>query len=98
MPQRIPHPPPHVTAMEPQGPPSRSGVAVARETRAHSRFVAAASDRLILRHRYQAVRKWRHRHQGKDGWSAPPGLLGAETGALPSTKAADGAKSLPGVR
>ena len=62
------------------------------------RFVAATSNRLILRHRYQAVRKWRHRHQGKDGWSAPKGLLGAETGALPSTRAADGTKSLRGVR
>ena len=98
MPQRIPHLSPRATAIGPQGPPSRSRLAVARETRAHGRFVAATFDGLILPYRYQAVRKWRHRHQGKDGWSAPPGLLGAETGALPSTRAADGAKSLRGVR
>ena len=54
------------------GPPPRSGVAVARGTRAHGRFVAATFSGLILRHRYQAALKWRHRHQGKDGWSAPP--------------------------
>ena len=34
----------------------------------------------------------------EDGRSAPPGLLDAETGALPSTRAADGARSLRGVR
>ena len=98
MPQRIPRPSLRATAIGPQGPPSRSGVSVARGTRAHGRFVAATSNRLILRHRYQAVRTWRHRHQGKDGCSAPPGLLGAETGALPSTRAADGTKSLRGER
>ena len=56
------------------------------------------SSGLIPRHRYQAARKWIHRHQGEDGQSAPPGLFGAETGALPSTRAADGARSLRGVR
>ena len=53
---------------------------------------------LIPRHRYQAAWKWKHGHQGEDGQSAPPGLLGAETGALPWTRAADGARSLRGVR
>ena len=33
------------------------------------------------------------------GWAvSPPGLLGAETGALPSTRAVDGARSLRGVQ
>ena len=35
----------------------------------------------------------------RKGWAvSPPGLLGAGTGALPWTRAADGAKSLRGVR
>ena len=61
---------------------------MARGARAPDRVVAATSHRLIPRHRYQDVWKWTHRHQGKDGLSAPPGLFGAETGALPSTRAA----------
>ena len=64
----------------------------------HGRFVAATSSGLIQRHRYQAARKWIHRRQGGDGQSAPLGLLGAKTGALPSTRAADCARSLRGVR
>ena len=98
MPQKIPRPSLCATAIGPQGPPSRSGVAVARRTRAHGPVVAATSRRLIPGHQYQDVWKWAHRHQGKDGWSAPPGLFGAETGALPSTRAADGTRSLRGVR
>ena len=97
MPKINPRPSPRISAIRPQGPPSRSGVAETRGTRAPGRFVAATSSGLIPRHRYQAARKWIHRHQGEDGQSAPPGLLGADTGAFPSSKAADGARSLRGV-
>ena len=85
----MPRPSACVSAIGPQGPSLRSGVAETRGTRAPGRFVAASSSGLIPRHRYQAARKWIHRHEGEDGQSAPPGLLGADTGALPSSSAAD---------
>ena len=66
-----------------QGPTSRSGLAETRGTRAPGRFVAATSSGLIPGHRYQAAGKWIHRHQGEHGQSGPPGLFGAQTGALP---------------
>ena len=54
-----------------------------RGARANGGFVAATSGGLIPRHPHQAARKWRHRHQGKDGLSAPPpGVLGAEQGRV----------------
>ena len=47
-------------------------MAEARGTRAPGRFVATTSSGLIPRHRYEAARKWIHRHQGEDAQSPPP--------------------------